>query len=242
MKFSEEVTAIFNKLIELYFDNIELFIEKADNVDCPIYIDPDRYSNDRVEIGHISIESDDPFTFISVYAKYSDSNLKISISINEWDDQNPPMYSLSEAETYLKDIDKEIVIKELTRCLSVYFGVSISNDNTNMNTDNNITASLDIIEEFNNILSEVNMTKDTSFNELVKLTKTYEYLSIMLVSAKESGITFNNTARVSLRFLERRLLDIKTIWNIYYNIASILEDGNNIREEDLNLLKLRIER
>lgn len=239
MKFSEEVTAIFNKLIELYFDNSELFIEKADNVDCPIYIDPDRYSNDRVEIGHVSIESDDPFTFISVYAKYSDSNLKISISINEWDDQDPPMYSLSEAEAYLEDVDKEIVIRELTRCLSVYFGASISNDdNINLNTDNNIVASSDIIEDFNNILNEVNMTKDTSFNELVKLTKTYEYLSILLTSAKESGLVVNDN-KISFRFLENRLLDIKTMWDIYYNIVNNL---GNFDKNELNQLKRRVEK
>ena len=239
MKFSEEVTAIFNKLIELYFDNSELFIEKADNVDCPIYIDPDRYSNDRVEIGHVSIESDDPFTFISVYAKYSDSNLKISISINEWDDQDPPMYSLSEAEAYLEDVDKEIVIRELTRCLSVYFGASISNDdNINLNTDNNIVASSDIIEDFNNILNEVNMTKATSFNELVKLTKTYEYLSILLTSAKESGLVVNDN-KISFRFLENRLLDIKTMWDIYYNIVNNL---GNFDKNELNQLKRRVEK
>lgn len=239
MKFSEEVTAIFNKLIELYFDNSELFIEKADNVDCPIYIDPDRYSNDRVEIGHVSIESDDPFTFISVYAKYSDSNLKISISINEWDDQDPPMYSLSEAEAYLEDVDKEIVIRELTRCLSVYFGASISNDdNINLNTDNNIVASSDIIEDFNNILNEVNMTKDTSFNELVKLTKTYEYLSILLTSAKESELVVNDN-KISFRFLENRLLDIKTMWDIYYNIVNNL---GNFDKNELNQLKRRVEK
>lgn len=32
------------------------------------------------------------------------------------------------------------------------------------------------------------------------------------------------------------------MWNIYYNVASMLEDGINIKKEDLNLLKLRIER
>ena len=230
MKFSEEIIAIFNKLFKLYFDNSELFIKITDSVECPIYLG--QFSRNYVEIGCTSIDVDF-CTFISLSAEKScndTSNIEISVLINERDDQDPPNYSLEEAERILEDDYKETVVKKLSEAMVAFFNIPVIND-----------AMSDIPEDFKTVLEEVSMTVDTVYNKLVNLTKTYEYLLIMLESAKESKITFN-TAKVSFRFLERRLLDIKTMWNIYYNVASMLEDGINIKKEDLNLLKLRIER
>lgn len=189
MKFLEEITEIFNKLFKLYFDNSELFIKITDNVECPIYLG--QFSRNYVEIGCTSIDVDF-CTFISLSAEKScndTSNIEISVLINECDDQDPPNYSLEDAERILEDDYKETIVKKLSEAMVTFFNMPVINDD----------VMSDIPEDFKTVLEEVSMTVDTVYNKLVNLTKTYEYLLIMLESAKESKITFN-TAKVFLDF------------------------------------------